>query len=139
MLASIRATKDFNPRPPRGGRPLASDDPGSVDVFQSTPSARRATGKRSSTQKCAWISIHALREEGDAVWDVVGGGKRNFNPRPPRGGRPRIHANGISIHALREEGDLVAAVEYFKPHLFQSTPSARRATTAANNPDNGKQ
>ena len=34
----------------------------------------------------------------------------NFYPRPPRGGRHRVHqphdaAGPISIHALREEGD----------------------------------
>ena len=79
------------------------------------------------------ISIHALREEGDA--DGCGRNRvlADFYPRPPRGGRrkcdkPRIlmirflstpsarratgwdtHPGGrgsISIHALREEGDL---------------------------------
>ena len=82
----------------------------------------------------SYISIHALREEGDRP-----GGERNFHqgkflstpsarratcaerpgiqgryyfyPRPPRGGRPAIvvtaSAGGdISIHALREEGDV---------------------------------
>ena len=57
---------NFYPRPPRGGRPnglyqLSSD---------------------------LWISIHALREEGDK--------------RAVRGGKKLL----ISIHALREEGDL---------------------------------
>ena len=59
--------------------------------------------------------------------------RRNFYPRPPRGGRrdkgPRmIYSFDISIHALREEGDT------HRHHLskfmqkFLSTPSARRAT-----------
>ena len=80
-----------------------------------------------------FISIHALREEGDnrgAVHDVdfqkflstpsarrathppqCGFGcKRYFYPRPPRGGRLLILGELnegllISIHALREEGD----------------------------------
>ena len=57
--------------------------------FQSTPSARRAT--------------RAYRR--------AGVGHRNFNPRPPRGGRhgaiPDVSGFvTISIHALREEGDL---------------------------------
>ena len=57
------------------------------------------------------ISIHALREEGDAVQVGSHLGDHDFYPRPPRGGRPD-GANGqrgkaeISIHALREEGDL---------------------------------
>ena len=34
----------------------------------------------------------------------------------------------ISIHALREEGDLVWCLSSISSSLFQSTPSARRAT-----------
>ena len=33
------------------------------------------------------ISIHALREEGDAVTGLLPGKNWNFYPRPPRGGR----------------------------------------------------
>ena len=79
------------------------------------------------------ISIHALREEGDRLASSSALGVSNFNPRPPRGGRPcdcvahnrhRLYFNPrpprggrpafcspygvmcvISIHALREEGD----------------------------------
>ena len=106
-----------------------------IPRFQSTPSARRATGSNIAIPTGGTvISIHALREEGDCrtppgtssttnfnprpprggrrvvVRDVfVGGG--NFNPRPPRGGRPSPEhqppsPRGISIHALREEGDM---------------------------------
>ena len=81
------------------------------------------------------ISIHALREEGD-VYDPDGFGQSD-----------------ISIHALREEGDTGATaynwkLAYFYPRpprggrliktclnawnlTFLSTPSARRATSAA--------
>ena len=57
------------------------------------------------------ISIHALREEGDAVILVKRHFRDNFYPRPPRGGRPHRGRSvrpgiRISIHALREEGDL---------------------------------
>ena len=56
------------------------------------------------------ISIHALREEGDRSTEGRSSTERNFNPRPPRGGR---------LTAKRPlPGQL----------LFQSTPSARRAT-----------
>ena len=102
------------------------------------------------------ISIHALREEGDAIPLVMiepgneflstpsasratcpctpqVGYSIHFYPRPPRGGRrnavcfPADHIV-ISIHALREEGDGVLQVSVFEVNLFLSTPSARRAT-----------
>ena len=59
-----------------------------------------------------WISIHALREEGDSALWTSARARYDFYPRPPRGGRrdqsvcPNfIHF--ISIHALREEGDVI--------------------------------
>ena len=102
--------------------------------FLSTPSARRATNvPPASIDTTMKISIHALREEGDAVAaDKVAhvfiisihalreegdSGRRrwlsmpyNFYPRPPRGGR---HAPSGSVPFSAE---------------FLSTPSARRAT-----------
>ena len=56
------------------------------------------------------ISIHALREEGDRRQSSTLPSRRNFYPRPPRGGRRQREAHrdsgrAISIHALREEGD----------------------------------
>ena len=78
------------------------------------------------------ISIHALREEGDASARSNAFMPSNFYPRPPRGGRPAaiagrcraadfyprpprggrravggviVRRSRISIHALREEGD----------------------------------
>ena len=57
---------NFNPRPPRGGRHFDSCRKVSALLFQSTPSARRATLR------------HVLPCFG---W-------HDFNPRPPRGGRP---------------------------------------------------
>ena len=81
-----------------------------IDLFLSTPSARRAT-KRARQQDCAnVISIHALREEGDSA-------------SPSN----RISAC-ISIHALREEGDTFLRCRECPGEVFLSTPSARRAT-----------
>ena len=57
--------EDFNPRPPRGGRRYGTSSRNIRRLFQSTPPARGATGRRGS----------ASRRTG------------NFNPRPPRGGR----------------------------------------------------
>ena len=78
--------------------------------FQSTPSVGRATLQ--GAQKCAIckISIHALRGEGDARTKSCRNPPKNFNPRPPWGGRRR------------------AADETFYLTKFQSTPSVGRAT-----------
>ena len=102
----------FNPRPPRGGRPM----------------------RRSSLSSCTLISIHAPREGGDKAWidhsflilrfqstppargatrftNSTISEKQYFNPRPPRGGRlynysKRVASIKISIHAPREGGDV---------------------------------
>ena len=102
--------------------------------FLSTPSARRATDLTLDDEpEDRGISIHALREEGDAqitpltrldkAFLSTPSARRatrksrhmhrqaqHFYPRPPRGGRrfccaSDSLASGISIHALREEGD----------------------------------
>ena len=81
------------------------------DIFLSTPSARRATRRKCCFKCVSVISIHALREEGDAAAHTAAGtASHNFYPRPPRGGRqgtpsPCLELKSISIHALREEGD----------------------------------
>ena len=67
-------------------------DTARVQLFLSTPSARRAT-----------VCRGRLAEP-----------RSNFYPRPPRGGRPEcgqrhFRCRAISIHALREEGDLMPA------------------------------
>ena len=104
-----------------------------IRLFLSTPSARRATFCGGSGGSGWPISIHALREEGDAY--------------EPFHLREKIE---ISIHALREEGDPLqsppcALLSNFYPRpprggrqsalsqviaaaQFLSTPSARRAT-----------
>ena len=80
--------------------------------FQSTPSARRATaGGAFQDPGRVQISIHALREEGDRQRCCKVQRFLHFNPRPPRGGRhfELVHPQSQS--------------------KFQSTPSARRATS----------
>ena len=79
------------------------------------------------------ISIHALREEGDAKPCPLTSRGCYFYPRPPRGGRryPDGWSNmsgQISIHALREEGDFRWRKMTPAGGQFLSTPSARRAT-----------
>ena len=105
---------NFYPRPPRGGRPTTLVE----------------------SLSRLYISIHALREEGDIGGHIPWQPQKNFYPRPPRGGRPgrrepswrglsdfyprpprggrrAVHRSDhgqqpISIHALREEGDIHA-------------------------------
>ena len=81
------------------------------------------------------ISIHALREEGDRIFQrlIVTFFKFLSTPSARRATCQRIrqaHRIHISIHALREEGDnnLNGAVRVVVE--FLSTPSARRATLA---------
>ena len=105
----------------------------------------------------AFISIHALREEGDIGIIRIKTLCSDFYPRPPRGGRRQKPAiclpltrflstpsarratsgdfvlpwrPNISIHALREEGDRMPVSVACGSLLFLSTPSARRATQA---------
>ena len=149
---------DFYPRPPRGGRPMSSAFFSASTQFLSTPSARRATGLRSPHGRGNGISIHALREEGDAIKILSCTGQKRFLSTPSARRATNIDMEQfgfalISIHALREEGDRnhgndAAALRDFYPRpprggrrvarmmspaviRFLSTPSARRATTTA--------
>ncbi len=79
-------------------------------LFLSTPSARRATYDVRNPLKLRQISIHTLREEGDALYDEVGRFQSDF------------------IHALREEGDCTRQMVDSELVEILSTPSARRAT-----------
>ena len=127
-----------------------------VRVFLSTPSARRATARATSTQHpqvhfyprpprggrrldavvdlrpCEFLSTPSARRATRAVIETAQALK-NFYPRPPRGGRhtktaPKKGATRISIHALREEGDGILPDLKGTTSEFLSTPSARRAT-----------
>ena len=150
-----RAQRDFYPRPPRGGRRKTNSSMTMRTLFLSTPSARRATKEAPKEGDVKNISIHALREEGDAGPPMLFLCRSDFYPRPPRGGRHYVsyklaEFEDISIHALREEGDVCKHILlrsdldfYPRPPrggrhiinvmtrqsgLFLSTPSARRAT-----------
>ena len=105
--------RHFYPRPPRGGRQACIFTRTITSLFLSTPSARRATRDAGRSDPVRQISIHALREEGDASRETSHRKHRNFYPRPPRGGRRDAELYQkilfpISIHALREEGDVQA-------------------------------
>ena len=146
---------NFYPRPPRGGRRLFRGERVVRDLFLSTPSARRATPVHTCSSAPCWISIHALREEGDFVSSVGHRRHEKFlsTPSARRATVAQPDATEgveISIHALREEGDLLwrkldfLRADFYprpprggRPEMpasrrtavkFLSTPSARRAT-----------
>ena len=151
----FRSLQYFYPRPPRGGRPAISVPPYTSTVFLSTPSARRATatakrkhhdethfyprpprGGRPNPERrgypTIYISIHALREEGDSQWASTSSKTGDFYPRPPRGGRrQRRHERGhqavfLSTPSARRATRML--LNSALTSLFLSTPSARRAT-----------
>ena len=66
---------------------MAKVDGAHIKEFLSTPSARRATGQHLPLDAGGFISIHALREEGDQQTLLHRYPLFNFYPRPPRGGR----------------------------------------------------
>ena len=80
------------------------------------------------------ISIHALREEGDASGvAVVSGIGISIHALREEGDlkqcrKKKTIRKTISIHALREEGDSQIIDANFSGSEFLSTPSARRAT-----------
>ena len=65
--------------------------------------------------------------------DIIVNDFKNFNPRPPRGGRLgdkilALTGDIISIHAPREGGDASRRAATSTTIVFQSTPPARGAT-----------
>ena len=126
---------NFYPRPPRGGRLVVAirSDNGILNFYPRPPRGGRLLHYLHRIRQ-RHISIHALREEGDAVTFEAKHTNSDFYPRPPRGGRPLAVKNScvheaISIHALREEGDKDNSASFLPGEGFLSTPSARRATT----------
>ena len=81
------------------------------------------------------ISIHAPREGCDLLPITIFLGFLNFNPRTPRGVRPRFRRRGspscyISIHAPREGCDKsqTLASSFFIAHFNPRTPRGVRRT-----------
>ncbi len=81
------------------------------------------------------ISIHALREEGDISLTPDFTKCFYFNPRPPRGGRPGPLC-GYGRQLVFQSTPSARRATFFSAEagtslcIFQSTPSARRATSA---------
>ena len=105
------AVLQFQSTPPARGATIRAYTHRINGVFQSTPPARGATVITTVLLFSASISIHAPREGGDAWVSPPRNASFNFNPRPPRGGRPRFPWRS------------------YRGHKFQSTPPARGATS----------
>ena len=91
--ANRQRQSDFYPRPPRGGRRTCLYEAGRDED----------------------ISIHALREEGDAAVVLEDYEETKFLSTPSARRATfcqpcRQGGQQISIHALREEGDLLSAL-----------------------------
>ena len=127
--------RDFYPRPPRGGRLFSPFFIFLAVLFLSTPSARRATCSTGHVAGNGRISIHALREEGDAGLCGTAVFFFDFYPRPPRGGRliPSYIAEKATIFLSTPSARRATRPRASKSQqgqVFLSTPSARRATPA---------
>ncbi len=134
--------KDFNPRPPWGGRRFGAS---SRRISTSNFNPRPPWGGRPGSLRIYYRD------------------SSNFNPRPPWGGRrnlPPTSSAGrpfqstpsvgratltlfiipdgtkISIHALRGEGDITSKLNKQSIQTFQSTPSVGRATDKSRFPIN---
>ena len=108
----------------------------STQQFLSTPSARRATVEVAAQSRLQFISIHALREEGDAsvLGTIVGWVSFLSTPSARRATRARGQVRRpvpISIHALREEGDLPSRQpQTLAPHFYPRPPRGGRPAPA---------
>ena len=107
----------FNPRPPRGGRPVIGGPSTGALWFQSAPPARGATAAMIFAEVVARVSIRAPRAGGDSRRRARGAPDRCFNPRPPRGGRHGVGSGRASAM------------------MFQSAPPARGATAGGDGHD----
>ena len=109
-LEGVYGRKHFYPRPPRGGRQGPFQGTLTRCKFLSTPSARRATQAEKAKIGPSFISIHALREEGDPQECSSDSCLLTFLSTPSARRATcscdkRASVYHISIHALREEGD----------------------------------
>ena len=108
--ADIYQRLNFNPLPPHGGRPTRISSPANFWHFNPLPPHGGRPFSYFFAHSSETISIHSLRMEGDenrtlpsgaatifqstpSAWRetpvprIFPGGKKNFNPLPPHGGR----------------------------------------------------
>ena len=106
------AQEYFYPRPPRGGRPASPRTTSPRSYFYPRPPRGGRLAGDGGALKVVGISIHALREEGDLLYQRERRRSRIFLSTPSARRATRQHGRRssgaeISIHALREEGDAI--------------------------------
>ena len=147
---------NFNPRPPHGGRRILYAKTANFSNFNPRPphGGRRLTHIRGL--RAAVISIHAPHTGGDLLavltppdWVTFQSTPptrgatarlpqprphgRNFNPRPPHGGRPMWSSVPVSVAQFQSTpptrgATRLDAMERSQDKAFQSTPPTRGAT-----------
>ena len=141
-LSRSRASLHFNPRTPRGVRPVPSPTGWASLKFQSTHPARGATLPLFPRDRIARaISIHAPREGCDRPCCTSETGRRYFNPRTPRGVRRRYFPSPSAAGRFQSTHPARGAtpacpVEAQGVESFQSTHPARGATICHWSTDN---
>ena len=122
----------FNPRTPRGVRPLEDIQANAYNPFQSTHSSRSATLSETFADTASRVSIHALLAECDSQMFFVTGVPFSFNPRTPRGVRPLSAAQTMCMTTFQSTHSSRSATteryDYLIYSWFQSTHSSRSAT-----------
>ena len=133
MKVRLKATKNFNPRSPRGERLAKYQTASKPPKFQSTLPARGATddctGYRADEEFQSTLPARGATAERYYILAQP----LYFNPRSPRGERQQIlhflhHREIISIHAPREGSDQPKTAKNASVKIFQSTLPARGAT-----------
>ena len=109
-LSFLHTVLYFYPRPPGWRATTVGRIACAFEQFLSTPSGWRATSSRVLCSQVHFISIHALRVEGDSIPELV----------------PATEY-GISIHALRVEGDAERIVDtLIKKNFYPRPPGGGR-------------
>ena len=149
-------SRNFNPRPPCGGRPCCRQYPQTPSkAFQSTPPVRGATKATRGFITCRLfqstppvrgatllspppvplkgISIHAPRAGGDHGNTQIPSREDHFNPRPPCGGRRRNFSTMMIFLGFQSTPPVRGATRkrsftQTTARTFQSTPPVRGAT-----------
>ena len=128
-------SRNFYPRPPRGGRPPTKAQPAPFLRFLPTPSARRATRMRWMEVLRSFYFYPRPPRGGRPGYAFFLAEQQNFYPRPPRGGRPiqgRLLSAHFNFYPRPPRGGRRFSFGRGIPlPKFLPTPSARRATLAA--------
>ena len=131
---SLTLSAHFNPRPPRGGRQPLLLKPKPPILFQSTPPARGATGCSSAAWRArTYFNPRPPRGGRHTTRAYCYPLTSYFNPRPPRGGRPfsrspsKCRYRDFNPRPPRG-GRPVKSLQTAIYDPFQSTPPARGAT-----------